>query len=170
MTTSIEGIEKKCIEIILEAILETSQMIVGKSDIEFEEVKNRDEHLDENLILLGITGQVNGDLIFDINEAALKYIANKMTGMEIKEIDELASSAMVEYINMVSGSATIKLVDYFDSDKLKMSPPVFLRGKEINIGGKADMLKTYQVKFEKTHNIMVTVVLTKVEEIGKLYN
>lgn len=165
MSSALEKVELKCIEIILNSITETSEMIVGNKELKCIEIKEQNKNFDENLILLGITGQINGELIFGITETALKYIASKMTGMEITEIDELATSSMVEYINMVSGSATIKLVDYFDSDKLKMSPPVFLRDKEINLGSKADIIKTYKINFEKNYGIEVTIVLINIKNL-----
>ena len=56
-----------------------------------------------------------------------------MTGMEIGEVDKLSLSAIVEFANMLSGAATIKLVDEYETEKLDMSPPVVIKGKEFKI-------------------------------------
>jgi len=164
VSNDLREIELKCIEIILNAILETAEMIVGSGNVSSVLIEEQKRKLDENAILLGIAGQVNGELIFGLNETALKYIASKMLEMEIDEVNELTTSSMVEFINMISGSATIKLVDHFDSDKLKMSPPLFLKGKDMNIDNRPDTIKSYRVSLDEGIHIDVTVALIDVKK------
>lgn len=59
---------------------------------------------DELLVLMGITGEMKGQAILDFpKEAALK-IASQMCMMEIKELDDLAQSAICELCNMIMGN------------------------------------------------------------------
>lgn len=61
-------------------------------------------------VLIGITGQIKGQVIYGMNDAAAKSLCSRMMGgMEVKELDELSQSALSELANMISGNAATYL-------------------------------------------------------------
>lgn len=87
-----------------------------------------------------------------------------MLGMEVEEIDRLAFSAILEFANMLSGAATIKLVDYYESDKLNMSPPLVINGREFQISSEIGELKNYRMYLGEGEIIYIRVNLIHVYE------
>lgn len=62
------------------------------------------------LICIGMTGDMESEVIFDIKKQQAMVIASKMMGgMEVKELDEMSMSAISELGNMVMGHTSIKL-------------------------------------------------------------
>lgn len=58
------------------------------------------------LIMLGITGQLEGQVIFEIKEDNAKLLASKMMmGYEVPELDAMAMSALSELGNIIMGNA-----------------------------------------------------------------
>ncbi|GAB6927079.1 chemotaxis protein CheX [Paenibacillus sp. JCM 10914] len=58
-------------------------------------------------IQIGMTGQMNGDIIFGIQEqVALHMVSVMMGGYVITEMDEMGQSAISELGNMISGNAS----------------------------------------------------------------
>ncbi|MBD2848439.1 chemotaxis protein CheX [Paenibacillus sp. IB182496] len=80
-------------------------------------------------IQIGMSGQMNGDIIFALREeVALKIISAMMGGFAITEIDEIGSSAISELGNMISGNASTML--YNQGVKVDITPPLVLRSVE----------------------------------------
>ncbi|MBT2761837.1 chemotaxis protein CheX [Paenibacillus sp. ISL-20] len=58
-------------------------------------------------IQIGMTGQMNGDIVFGIQEqVALQMVSVMMGGYVITEMDEMGQSAISELGNMISGNAS----------------------------------------------------------------
>lgn len=57
------------------------------------------------LIIIGVTGEMRGQVLISMSADNACAVASKMCMMEIKEIDEFASSALSELGNMVMGNA-----------------------------------------------------------------
>jgi len=61
-------------------------------------------------IQIGMTGQMNGDIVFGIQEkVALHMVSAMMGGYVITEMDEMGQSAISELGNMISGNASMIL-------------------------------------------------------------
>lgn len=67
-------------------------------------VKDNIDH-DSVIIMLGITGQLRGQVVISLNQTAACDIASKMVMMPVSEIDELSGSAICELGNMILGNA-----------------------------------------------------------------
>ena len=84
---------------------------------------------DNNIrIIIGITGQMTGQVIFCIEKDNAKDIASKMMmGMPVPELDDMAMSAISELGNMIMGGAGAIL----ESQKviIDITPPVLEMGK-----------------------------------------
>ncbi|MDE7297980.1 MAG: chemotaxis protein CheX [Lachnospiraceae bacterium] len=78
------------------------------------------------LIMLGVTGEIKGQVILDFkNEVALD-LASKMCMMPMTELNELAQSAICELCNMILGNAAT--VFSTKGIKIDITPPTVCRG------------------------------------------
>ncbi|WP_426448924.1 chemotaxis protein CheX [Paenibacillus sp. S-38] len=61
-------------------------------------------------IQIGMTGQMEGDIVFGLHEdVAKKVVSAMMGGYSITEMDEMSKSAISELGNMISGNASTML-------------------------------------------------------------
>lgn len=61
-------------------------------------------------IQIGMTGQMQGDIVFGLHEeAAIKMVSAMMGGYPVTEIDDMSKSAISELGNMISGNASTML-------------------------------------------------------------
>lgn len=73
-------------------------------------------------IQIGMTGQMNGDIVFGLHEdVALKLVSAMMGGFVITELDEMGQSAISELGNMISGNASTLL--YNSGVQVDITPP-----------------------------------------------
>ncbi len=61
---------------------------------------------DDWVIIVGVTGEMRGQVLIAMSEKNACAIASKMCMTEIKEIDDFASSALSELGNMIMGNAS----------------------------------------------------------------
>ena len=108
---------------------------------------------DSIVVLIGVVGEMKGQIIFSMNEEAALYLAyTMMGGADIEKLTEMAKSAIAELANIISGNA----MTIFSSKNIKMgiSPPTIFTGKGLNISiSKAviiaiPMLLSNKLKFE----------------------
>ena len=62
---------------------------------------------DNWVIIIGVTGEMRGQVLIGMTEETACAIASKMCMMEVKTIDDFASSAIGELGNMIMGNAAI---------------------------------------------------------------
>jgi chemotaxis protein CheX len=73
-------------------------------------------------IQIGITGQMQGDIVFGLHEeVALKLVSAMMGGFILTEMDEMGQSAISELGNMISGNASTML--YNQGVIIDITPP-----------------------------------------------
>jgi chemotaxis protein CheX len=84
------------------------------------------------VILIGITGEIKGQVIFSFKQSeALKIASGMMGGMALTELDEISKSAISEMTNMILGNAATLL-----SNKgivIDITPPSLLMGQSLQI-------------------------------------
>ena len=61
--------------------------------------------------VIGISGQLEGNVLYGFSQECAKTIAGKMIGQEILEMDELSLSAIGEIANMITGNAATLLAN-----------------------------------------------------------
>lgn len=107
--------------------LESARMVIEQmiqirpstGKLSLKDIKFVDHHM---WIQIGISGQMNGDIIFGLSESvALRIISAMMGGFTITEIDEMGKSAISELGNMISGNASTLL--YNQGVKVDITPP-----------------------------------------------
>lgn len=118
------------------SVLETVTQI--NSNIGKPSVKATDFTADSVLIVLGVTGELKGHVIFELKEDVAKLIASKMMmGYEVPTLDEMALSAISELGNIIMGNAATALSN--NKRMIDITPPTIARGnvsflqKNINI-------------------------------------
>jgi chemotaxis protein CheX len=73
-------------------------------------------------IQIGMTGQMQGDILFGLHESvALKVVSAMMGGFVLTEMDEIGRSAISELGNMISGNASTML--YNQGIRVDITPP-----------------------------------------------
>ncbi|QNO14083.1 chemotaxis protein CheX [Alkalicella caledoniensis] len=60
-------------------------------------------------VLLGVTGDLKGSILFSFPEKMTLEMVRIMAGMEMEQVDAFVSSALGEVANIISGNAMTKL-------------------------------------------------------------
>lgn len=87
---------------------------------------------DNVVIIVGIAGDLKGQVIFNLrNESACSIASSMMCGMPVSKLDDMARSAISELANMISGNAAT----IFSTKKiaLDITPPTIMIGDNIEI-------------------------------------
>jgi len=75
-----------------------------RGELTIKDVSYHDDHV---WIKIGLTGQLQGDVLFGLHkEVALRIVSAMMGGFPVQEMDELGKSAISELGNMISGNAS----------------------------------------------------------------
>lgn len=102
-------------------------------------------------IVCGITGQIEGQVIYGMSMVAADKIASIMLGQPVITFDQLAASAIAELGNMVSGnSMTLLSGRGYSCD---ITPPTIIRGTNVKIS---------------TLDIPALVIPIKLPDIGEI--
>jgi chemotaxis protein CheX len=102
---------KEHLTVFSEAVMNVIPML-GISDIKQGPVKEYGRSIETSGIvcIVGIIGDLVGNVIYSMTEEGAKGIASAMMGgMEVLEMDELTQSAISELSNMLSANACIGL-------------------------------------------------------------
>jgi len=87
--------------------------------LQIKEVQFIDKYI---WIEIGMTGQMNGNIVFGLHESvALKIVSAMMGGFVLTELDEMGHSAISELGNMISGNASTILFN--QGVKVDITPP-----------------------------------------------
>ncbi|MBE5960793.1 MAG: chemotaxis protein CheX [Lachnospiraceae bacterium] len=78
------------------------------------------------LIMLGITGQIKGQVILEFNHGVALDIASKMCMMQMDELNELSQSAISELCNMILGNTATVFSN--NGVVIDITPPTLCNG------------------------------------------
>lgn len=95
-------------------------------------LKDSTFHGDNVIIIIGIAGDVRGQVIFNLSQrSACNVVSKMMCGMPVSSLDDMAKSAIGELANMISGNAAM----LFSEQKvnLDITPPTIMIGDNIEI-------------------------------------
>jgi chemotaxis protein CheX len=81
---------------------------------------------DQCNVTIGVTGSIQGMVIFGMSLVTADRIASTMIGAPIKTFDQLAASAIAELCNMISGNALASLSEA--GAICDITPPALIRG------------------------------------------
>jgi len=83
-------------------------------------------------VIIGITGDIKGQVIFSMSvDVACDIASSMMLGMQVNELDELSKSAVTEAANMILGNAATLL--YNKGIKIDITPPTLLTGENMQV-------------------------------------
>lgn len=84
------------------------------------------------VISIGVTGDLTGTVVLNMSEETAKLIASKMMmGMEVKELDDMAKSAISELGNMIAGNSASHFMNM--GKDINITPPSLYTGKNMTI-------------------------------------
>lgn len=116
---------------LIEAMVEIFQMFGLNISFKEDMYQNHQFSGEQVNILVGLTEGLEGNVIIGLKKSiALTIVSAMMGGMETKELDFMAKSALGELANMALGSALMKL----ESDKtISLSPPTVVVGDNMSL-------------------------------------
>jgi len=126
--------------------LEKGPLSVQKSSLTSQEVS----------VLIGVTGEIHGQVIYGISSKSAKKIAAEMIGQTVPLLDDLAQSAISELGNMITGLATVKFGEAYSS--LAITPPTLIIGTNVLIST-IDIQRLYIVLMSELGDIEVSIAL-----------
>jgi chemotaxis protein CheX len=86
----------------------------------------------EVVITIGVTGDLMGNVILNMSQETAKFIASKMMfGMEVRELDDMAKSAISELGNMIAGNSAGYFLQI--GKNINITPPSLYTGTNMTI-------------------------------------
>lgn len=152
-------------KIVVDTMVETAQKILKQKaeNVRCIGEENSPLTVEDFTIIVGMAGQVTGQLIFGFSDETIKVIAKKMIEQDVEELDELAISAVAEFTNVLAGNATINLVDE-GSKKLGISPPSIIMGKNMRVSTKVKPIRKFKITFKDIGDMVIHIALKEKEE------
>jgi chemotaxis protein CheX len=80
-------------------------------------------------VLVGVFGDLNGQVICGMTIETARKVISQMLGMEVGEIDQMGESAICELKNIIVGTASTNLS--LKGFRCNITPPLFIMGGEI---------------------------------------
>jgi chemotaxis protein CheX len=81
--------------------------------------------------LVGLAGDVEGRVLFDMTKATALSVAGAMNGEEFTALDEMVKATITELANMITAQAVTKLHDL--GFKFDLTPPALFSGENMEI-------------------------------------
>lgn len=108
-------------------------------------VKGREMVSSGVIIVLGIIGEIKGNIAYAIDmDSAKKIASTMMMGMPVNELDDMAQSALSELTNMLTANAATAFANI--GITVDISTPTLLYGENISVKMGAD--KVLSVKLQ----------------------
>jgi chemotaxis protein CheX len=82
-------------------------------------------------VIVGLAGDVEGRVLFDMSEETALAVASAMNGEKLTQMNQLVKETIMELANMITASAVTKLQDLgFSFD---LTPPAIFTGVDMEI-------------------------------------
>ncbi|GHU64345.1 chemotaxis protein CheX [Spirochaetia bacterium] len=81
--------------------------------------------------MVGLAGDVEGRVLFDMNKETALFVVSAMNGEEFKAMDEMAKATIQELANMITAQAVTKLHDL--GFKFDLTPPALFTGDNMEV-------------------------------------
>lgn len=123
--------------IALEPFLQASTHVFEQFQMSCQEIKNERQSASSSedvLTMIGITGDVRGQIIFRIPLKVGLEISSAMMGIPpVTSLDQMAQSALLELGNMICGNAMTIFTEKGTS--MNITPPTLVVGNSIEVSG-----------------------------------
>ncbi|MDR2501002.1 MAG: chemotaxis protein CheX [Treponema sp.] len=87
--------------------------------------------------LVGLAGDVEGRVLFDMTKETALAVSSAMNGMAFTAMDDLAKSTIQELANMITAQAITKLHDL--GFKFDLTPPALFTGDNMEVSNNQKM-------------------------------
>jgi chemotaxis protein CheX len=81
--------------------------------------------------LVGLAGDVEGRVLFDMTKESALYVVSAMNGEEFKAMDDMAKATIQELANMITAQAVTKLHEL--GFKFDLTPPALFTGDNMEV-------------------------------------
>ena len=81
--------------------------------------------------LVGLAGDVEGRVLFDMTKSTALSVASSMNGEDMKVLDDMVKATITELANMITAQAVTKLHDL--GFKFDLTPPALFSGDNMEI-------------------------------------
>lgn len=81
--------------------------------------------------IVGLAGDVEGRVLFDMNKVTALGIASAMNGEKLPALDELGKATITELANMITAQAVTKLHDL--GFRFDLTPPAIITGDNMEV-------------------------------------
>jgi chemotaxis protein CheX len=81
--------------------------------------------------IVGLTGEVEGRVLFDMSKDTAMKVASAMNMEEFKELNDLAKATITELANMITAQAVTKLHDL--GFRFDLTPPALITGDNMEV-------------------------------------
>lgn len=81
--------------------------------------------------IVGLAGDVEGRVLFDMNQTTALEVASAMNGEKINALDELGKATIAELANMITAQAVTKLHDL--GFQFELTPPAIFTGDKMEV-------------------------------------
>lgn len=122
------------------------QIYIKKSPIQSERVT----------ILVGLTGEIKGQVFFSMEERVACSIASAMMmGMPVPKLDEMSKSAIAELGNMILGNTATVFSN--NGINIDITTPTVIVGSDISITTKASQTICIPIEFSQGQKIEIDI-------------
>ena len=87
--------------------------------------------------LVGLAGDVEGRVLFDMTKNTALAVASGMNAEEMKVVDDMVKATITELANMITAQAVTKLHDL--GFKFDLTPPALFTGDNMEISNNLDV-------------------------------
>jgi len=105
--------------------------------------------------LVGLAGDVEGRVLFDMTKETALYVSGKMNGEVFTTFDELAKATIQELANMITAQAVTKLHDL--GFKFDLTPPALFTGDNMEVSTNLGEVEALIVPMELGPKIAIEV-------------
>jgi chemotaxis protein CheX len=81
--------------------------------------------------IVGLTGDVEGRVLFDMDRPTALRVASVMNGEQLPELDELVKATITELANMITAQAVTKLHEL--GFRFDLTPPAIFTGENMEV-------------------------------------
>jgi len=105
--------------------------------------------------LVGLAGDVEGRVLFDMSKDTALQVAGEMNGETFPTLDELAKATIQELANMITAQAVTKLHDL--GFKFDLTPPALFTGDNMEVSTNLGEVEALIVPMELGPNLKIEV-------------
>ncbi|MBF8984913.1 chemotaxis protein CheX [Lutibacter sp. B2] len=111
-----------------------TQMTTMDFQVEKPYLKENPINVSNVIIIVGITGEIRGQVVFSMNEITAKQVvSNMMGGMPVDELNDISKSALSELGNMIMGNSATLLFNI--GKNIDITPPTLMIGQNVSMSG-----------------------------------